>query len=142
MGSIPDDMEPAPKPTDLSKRYSRIFTQMDEKKQMDLAIEEAAKSIGHDDDERIIEMQVNDTALLWNHLEAAAKEVAQRHGESVAALNDAPPIPSNPVEAGIRRVQFIINKRMVIPLDDAMAKEVVELLNARYAQSKTPASQP
>jgi RNA polymerase sigma factor (sigma-70 family) len=141
-----DDLDERPAPTELSKRYSSIFTQLDEKRQMDDELNTAVRSIGRKvlptAHQEILDMQIKDMVIAWNHIEAATKDVAQRHGESIAVLANAPPMPSDPLDAGLERVIIVIHKRMVIPLDDAMAKEVLDLANARYAMSKESTTQP
>ena len=139
----------------MSKRYSWIFSQLNEKHDADLQIDETTKegiaAVNKEDpthqdpivgakkkvlEERLVAMQATFTATIWNHLEAAVKQVAQQHGESVAALNDAPELPADPAQSGVREVQLAIQGRMVIPLNDDMAREVLALANAEYAKEK------
>jgi RNA polymerase sigma factor (sigma-70 family) len=147
--------------TELSKRYSWIFSQLNEKHDADLQIEgivkEGMAAINeehptHQDpiagakkkvlEGRLLAAQATFTATIWNHLEAAVRQVAQQHGESVTALNDAPELPADPAQNGIQEMLLAIQGRMVIPLNDDMAREVLALANAEYAKEKPTASQP
>jgi RNA polymerase sigma factor (sigma-70 family) len=150
-----------PAQTELSKRYAWIFSELNEKHDADVQIEETTKeglaAINREDpteqdpivgakkkvlEEHLLAAQATFTATLWNHIEAAVKQVAPQHGEGVAALNDVPELPVNPAEVSVEKIVLAIQQREVIPLNDDMAREVLALANAEYAKEKPAASQP
>ncbi len=145
--TVQNDMADDSEPTALSKRYFKIFSQLNEKNELDQGMSDLMKSSGSTGQENvrheISEMQVAEMVSVWGHLEEAAMEVARRHGMSTDVLNAAASLPPlDHMTATTRTKKQIFQERSVIPLDDGMAKEVVDLANARYAQSKIPASQP
>ena len=127
-----------PQPSPLAQRYYKIFAQMNEKADGDLHLYQAAIAADSAGDSKaaknkiLLPEQIRWTASCWNHLEAATRVVAARHGLSLVPLNQAPELPPNLAATPIHELQLRINDRMVIPIDDQMAHEILNLLNQQY----------
>jgi hypothetical protein len=64
-----------------------------------------------------------------------------RHGVDISALDSAPPMPTDLSNIPVQDLTHIISKRMVIPLTDQTAQEVLDLVNKRYAASRIVTTQ-
>ncbi len=137
----------------LRDRYLQIFYELNEKLDYDSAIDESVKALASDktlaqDERSKREDALNrkvalETVALYKEVEVAALEVMARHNADYKLPADLPKLPDDP--ATWADVLPIIYRRMVVPLDAGMAKEVIKLLNEKYAAEKAgkvPAKSP
>jgi hypothetical protein len=77
------------------------------------------------------------TVALFNRIEVAILEVRAKHGLPAELPPNLPEI-----DAGSANYAQAIYRRMVLDFDDAMEKEIIDLLNERFVKAMPPGPVP
>ena len=129
----------------LHLRYSQIFNKLHEKDDFERELDyylrqrQLAGDSSNDLEAYRADAILHAQARLWCKMEAAAKVVAARHGVD-ATIPETIPEVTEDWTGSWAALNDLIQQRMVIPLDELMAQEVLDMLNNQYDQQKTQAS--
>jgi hypothetical protein len=129
----------------LHLRYSQMYNKLHEiddfqrKLNDSLRQRQLAGDSTHDLDAYQADAILHALARVWCKMEAAAKLVAAKHGVD-ANIPETIPEVTEDWTGSWTALNELIQQRMVIPLDEIMAQEVLDMLNNQYDQQKTQAS--
>jgi hypothetical protein len=121
-------------------RYSWIWGQLrqvkDVNRRMERMQQESQRAADRPAAQAAMEkVQKDETLLVWNNIERAVGEVAAKHGVEVEGA-ELPVLAGDVSTIDFRKMMGIIHRRMVVPMDEKMAGDVVEMLNGEYAKEK------
>jgi len=127
----------------MEMRYEKIFSQLQEGQNANRLIDQMHRS--GVDEKKLVDEQKRLNASLWKKVEAAVETVSARHGHPVTVPDTAAKIPADLSTITMGQLLRTIHARMIIPIDDEMAREIVILLDDAYKkeieQNKPPATQ-